>query len=102
MVYAHALESRERAFGVNRSAALVILIIAGLASCVSPMQVAAQSRAPLVDSQSSTASSSPAVSATIPDDYLIGEDDVLNVYVVDVPEFSRQYRVSSGGTVSVP
>jgi polysaccharide export outer membrane protein len=35
-------------------------------------------------------------------DYLIGTDDVLDVYIVDVPELSRQYRVSGGGTVTVP
>lgn len=102
MIDAHALESREHLFDLNRNATLMILIIAVLALCVLPIRVTAQTQAPLVDSQTPVASPSPTVSATIPDDYLIGEDDVLNVYVVDVPEFSRQYRVSSAGTVSVP
>src|SRR6185369_4773761 len=35
-------------------------------------------------------------------DYLIGTDDVLDVYIIDVPELSRQYRVSGQGTVTVP
>jgi polysaccharide biosynthesis/export protein len=35
-------------------------------------------------------------------DYLIGTDDVLDVYIIDVPELSRQYRVSGNGTVTVP
>jgi polysaccharide biosynthesis/export protein len=35
-------------------------------------------------------------------DYLIGADDVLNVYVIDVPELSRDYRVSSDGTITIP
>ena len=35
-------------------------------------------------------------------DYIIGADDVLDVYVIDVPELSRGYRVSSDGTVTIP
>ncbi len=99
MIHAHTAESREHVFGVNRSATLVVVVIAAL--MISVLPVASQNQPPL-ESQSSPAASSPSAAATIPDDYLIGEDDVLNVYVVDVPEFSRQYRVSSGGTVTVP
>jgi len=33
---------------------------------------------------------------------MIGVDDVLDVYIVDVPELSRQYRVSGNGTVTFP
>ena len=36
------------------------------------------------------------------EDYVIGPDDLLNVYVLDVPELSRDYRVSAAGTVTVP
>ena len=99
MIHAHTAESRKHVFGVNRSATLVVVVIAAL--MISVLPVASQNQPPL-ESQSSPAASSPSAAATIPDDYLIGEDDVLNVYVVDVPEFSRQYRVSSGGTVTVP
>ena len=35
-------------------------------------------------------------------EYLISPDDVLNVYVLDVPELSRTYRVGVDGTVVVP
>jgi polysaccharide biosynthesis/export protein len=35
-------------------------------------------------------------------DYVIGPDDLLNVYVLDVPELSREYRVSNSGTVALP
>jgi polysaccharide export outer membrane protein len=100
MIHAHTAESREHVFGANCSATLIVIVIAVLTISVLP--VASQTQPPLVESQSSPAPSSPTATATIPDDYLIGEDDVLNVYVVDVPEFSRQYRVSSGGTVTVP
>jgi len=47
-----------------------------------------------------TAGSTPGMS---PDgDSLITADDVLDVYVMDVPELSRQYRVSPSGTVVLP
>src|ERR1019366_7109947 len=35
-------------------------------------------------------------------DSIISPDDVLEVYVMDVPELSRQYRVSPSGTVDLP
>ena len=34
--------------------------------------------------------------------YLIGPDDVLSVYIVDVPGLSREYRVDPTGSVSLP
>ena len=36
------------------------------------------------------------------EDYVIGPDDLLNVYILDVPELSRDYRVSSAGTITMP
>ena len=36
------------------------------------------------------------------EDYIIGPDDLLNVYVLDVPELSRDYRVSNSGNVTLP
>jgi polysaccharide biosynthesis/export protein len=35
-------------------------------------------------------------------EYVIDADDVLDVYVVDVPQFSRDYRVSPDGTIAIP
>ncbi len=35
-------------------------------------------------------------------DYVIGPDDVVNIYVLDVPELSRDYRVSTTGTITIP
>ncbi len=35
-------------------------------------------------------------------DSIISEDDVLDIYVMDVPELSRQYRVGPSGNVSIP
>jgi len=37
-----------------------------------------------------------------PEDYVIGPDDLLNIYVLDVPELSRDYRVSAAGTIAIP
>jgi polysaccharide export outer membrane protein len=36
------------------------------------------------------------------EDYVIGPDDMLNIYVLDVPELSRDYRVSAAGTITIP
>ena len=36
------------------------------------------------------------------DDYVIKPEDVLEVYVYDVPELSREYIVNSAGNVTVP
>jgi polysaccharide biosynthesis/export protein len=35
-------------------------------------------------------------------EYVIDTDDVLEVYVVDVPQFSRDYRVEPNGTIAIP
>jgi polysaccharide export outer membrane protein len=35
-------------------------------------------------------------------DYLIAPDDLLDMYIVDVPELSRTYRVSPTGQVTLP
>ena len=44
----------------------------------------------------------PAVPKGQIDGYLIGPDDVLTVYIMDVPELSRDYRVESNGSVTIP
>lgn len=36
------------------------------------------------------------------EDYLIGADDLLNIYVLDVPELSRDYRVEVTGKIAIP
>jgi polysaccharide export outer membrane protein len=53
--------------------------------------------------QTAAAPASPAPSLPGPNsDLMISPDDVLDVYVMDVPELSRQYRVSPSGTVLLP
>jgi polysaccharide biosynthesis/export protein len=43
-----------------------------------------------------------AAGLTNAEDYVIGPDDLLNIYVLDVPELSRDYRVSTTGMITVP
>src|SRR5260370_5718744 len=43
-----------------------------------------------------------ALSNSAPQEYLISPDDLLDVYIVDVPELSRTYRVSPTGQVTLP
>lgn len=45
---------------------------------------------------------SPMAAPAMAEDYVIGPDDLLNVYVLDVPELSRDYRVSAAGTITIP
>jgi len=35
-------------------------------------------------------------------EYVIDADDVLSVYVIDVPQFSRDYRVGPDGNITIP
>lgn len=35
-------------------------------------------------------------------EYVVSANDVLDVYVVDVPQLSRSYRVSPGGAITLP
>ncbi len=41
--------------------------------------------------------------AAVPsEEYIIGADDLLDVYIIDVPELSRTYRVSQSGQLNFP
>jgi polysaccharide export outer membrane protein len=64
-------------------------------------QTPAPASAPVVASPP-TQTAAPASPAQAADDYIIGADDILNVYIVDVPELSRTYRVTANGTVTIP
>jgi protein involved in polysaccharide export with SLBB domain len=39
---------------------------------------------------------------TVPHEYVIGNGDLLNIFVFDVPELSREVRVNQGGSISIP
>ena len=81
---------------------IVLMVAVGLtvanARCV-------EAQAPAQSSSSQTAASSMPATSTPPQitsEYRINPEDVLDLYVFDVPELSREYTVSSAGNVTVP
>ena len=97
--------------GRNWARLLPILLLLGwlpAAAQVLPGPVA--SPAPSASSATPLAGSAPGPgtgAASLPaaaaePEYLISPDDVLEVYVLDVPELSRQYKVSATGKVTLP
>ena len=81
-------------FGPNtflQAAAFFILLAAGLS--------VAQTAPPV---STASAEQNHAVSNTAQQEYLINPDDLLDLYIVDVPELSRTYRVSPTGQVTLP
>jgi len=67
--------------------------------------VQTQASAPNLRADAPVASSSVPEHSTNPanaDEYVISPEDILSVYVYDVPELSRDYTVSTGGTIIVP
>jgi polysaccharide biosynthesis/export protein len=65
------------------------------------------SQAPVSASQTSAGGAasrrpSPAPDAAGKAEYVIGADDVLDIYVINVPQLSRYYRVGSDGAIAIP
>jgi polysaccharide biosynthesis/export protein len=60
----------------------------------------------LATGESATPKSSPTPSSSLlpaaADDYVINPEDVLDIYIYDVPELSREYVVSTAGKITVP
>lgn len=82
----------------KRAAALVsaLLLVMFFAALPSPAQEPS--------AQASGMASSPPTTAqrTVDQDYLISPDDLLDVYIVDVAEMSRAYRVGPSGMITLP
>lgn len=57
---------------------------------------------PSLSTQPSESRISPAQTSDSSSGSIISPDDLLDIYVLDVAELSRQYRVSPGGTVQLP
>jgi len=92
-------ESRRVAMG--RGLGLAVFLLAGLTSVW-----AQQSAAPVLPS---AGASKPAAAGALPDahkagvgDYAVSPEDLLEITVMDVPEVSRTYRVSSNGFLTLP
>lgn len=77
---------------------LLLAFVVGL-STASVSQLQAQDRAQSTKSASPTPSPLP---STEKNGYVINAEDVLEVYVFDVPELSRDYTVSLAGMITVP
>src|SRR5215469_6779958 len=75
-------------------------------SCVSAQDISPVSAAPSVSTVQDTNDRIRSLGATAaknaPHDYIIGAGDLVNVSVFDVPELSRDLRVSQSGTIAMP
>jgi len=107
-----------RAAAAARPISAILLVFVALLAVADPPHVQAQAigevskpnlTAPI--STKPTTSNSPSVASDSPplsiqtassDEYVINPEDVLDVYVYDVPELSREYIVNSAGNVTVP
>jgi polysaccharide export outer membrane protein len=74
-----------------------------LGTLLSAQTAPARDKTPALPVPAVTATTTAPPSLPGPDsDLIISPDDVLDIYVMDVPELSRQYRVSPGGTILLP
>ncbi len=92
---------KRRATGTVRSLLFVVALIAVLVK--GRAQGPAADFPPIPDAtrkESDVASKSLARSNTL--DYVISPEDVLDIYVFEVPEISRAYRVSPTGFITLP
>lgn len=80
----------------------VALMLAVASSAASAHHAAAQTR--VEGSTPTSVTSAQAVSNKLEptSDYLINPEDVLDLYVFDVPELSREYTVGPAGSLTVP
>src|ERR1700690_2133291 len=86
---------------------ILLLTLSGLNLAQSPQTTSSsqtKSSSPTLGAAPTSSSTVPqhAIETANPDDYLISPEDMLAVYVYDVPELSRDYLVSSSGTITVP
>jgi len=77
---------------------LVALVAASVGLCTAQESPATSSVATPVPPLRSDSAAAPHA----PEDYLISAEDLLDVFIIDVPELSRQYRVTPTGTLEFP
>jgi polysaccharide export outer membrane protein len=84
----------------------LIATAVGLGASNARVTLKAQESAPGSKASLSAALPKPQAPAVLPaarsGEYLINPEDVLDVYVYDVPELSREYTVNAAGTITVP
>jgi polysaccharide biosynthesis/export protein len=83
---------------VLHTTTVLLCLVASLAG-----ELQAQERKPEETMVAEKQENAPKAAAPIQaEDYVIGPDDLLNVYILDVQELSRDYRVSAAGTITLP
>jgi polysaccharide export outer membrane protein len=101
---------RERVLPVLQTADLTSWLGRIMSACLALLGpclliVAASAQQPTVAGSSTPSLPSPSPPKPVPQLaylYKISADDLLDVYVVDVPEYSRSYRVAPDGTIRLP
>ena len=72
-------------------------------TCTAGTNLASQAQIALNPSpQGSQSETSTTVAPPTAREYVLGPDDLVNIFVLDVPELSREYRVSANGEVTLP
>jgi polysaccharide biosynthesis/export protein len=84
--------------------ALTVCLMMGLsfASAQVKPQAPAESTKPNLAATGSTIPPTPGVQSSPSDEYVINPEDVLEIYIYDVPELSREYMVNAAGKITVP
>jgi polysaccharide biosynthesis/export protein len=79
-----------------------VFLVAGLISARAQQQTTTTAVQPVGVSKETSAPATPVSATAAPADYTVSPEDVLEVYVMDVPEVTRSYRVSSSGLLTLP
>ncbi|HXW14550.1 MAG TPA: polysaccharide biosynthesis/export family protein [Terriglobia bacterium] len=83
--------------------ALAVYLLTGLTPAWAQQQKSDTAPPPVVTSKSTSALVAPSDGQLAPtNDYTVCPEDLLDVLVMDVPEVSRTYRVSSNGLLTLP
>lgn len=80
----------------------LVLALGGLSLFAQVPPASGAGASPAASAASARARDSAEMAGAAEPEYLISPDDVLDVYVLDVPELSRSYEVSSTGKVTLP
>jgi polysaccharide biosynthesis/export protein len=82
---------------------LAVFLLTSLISARAQQRTATPAGQPMVASKSTSTPESPSDALKAPiKDYAVSPEDLLDVYVMDVPEVTRAYRVSSNGLLTLP
>ena len=86
--------------GLTVERLIVMLTVVVFAAALAPLRGQEQSAPSVVNSSPSAKLVD--LASTDLRDYVISSDDLLEIYVFDVPDLTRQYRVGPNGTIQLP